>query len=516
MMRKTYNINLNSQVFYIDDNAYIQLQNYIETLEKYYFAEVDGKEIMMDIESRIAELFKEFLQKSHREVVSQADINKVIEIMGTPDAIIDEDSEHHSAHGNNIRKLYRDPDDAIIGGVAAGLAGYFAIPVVWIRLVFLVCALFYGISFFAYLILWIILPQATTAKEKLEMKGEKINVSNLEKNIRDTYNKVKTNSKFKNFTDSINRELNAIFGVCKDIFGKSLALIFSVLSAVGMLTGIAGIVLACWGIFFSYHFAPENYYTFFRYAWAPVPMWLIKLILLLVTTIPFFLLTYYSIRYLFKFQERKGVFLIFTGIWILCCISGGITGIYQARNYAQEYQSKAIVTPPASDTPNNSLYITFESPEKLQYTSLFKSELDKYVLHCPVKQEADSAILYLKPQFAFVKANIERPEVIIEKQARGFSGAEAIGNTENMQFKYEWKNDTLRLDDYFKLNSKEWRVNRMYVKIRIPENYRITLNNPPRDNIYNPSVFKDRKKFLYQTPSTQAYRMTKGKLVEIN
>lgn len=83
-MKKTYSINLNNQVFYIDENAYTQLQHYIETLEKYYFAEEDGKEIMMDIESRIAELLKEFLQKSHKEAISQTDIDKVIEIMGTP------------------------------------------------------------------------------------------------------------------------------------------------------------------------------------------------------------------------------------------------------------------------------------------------------------------------------------------------------------------------------------------------------------------------------------------------
>lgn len=515
-MRKTYNINLNNQVFCIDDNAYVQLQDYIETLEKYYLAEEDGKEILMDIESRIAELFKEFLQKSHKEVISQADIDRVIEIMGTPDAIIDEDSEHQSAHRNNIRKLYRDPDDAILGGVAAGFAGYFAITAVWIRLVFILGCFFYGFSIVAYIVLWIILPQATTAKEKLEMKGKKINVSNIEKNIRDTYTKVKTNSKIRNITDNVARELKAFFEVCKEILDKSMSLILSTLSVIGMLAGFVGIVLACWCIFFSYHFAPENYYTFFRYALAPVPMWLIKLILLFVITIPFFLLTYYSIRYLFKFQRRKGVFLIFTGLWIVCCISGGILGIYQVRNYAQEYQSKTTVPPPTSDSQNNSLYITFESPEKLHYNSLFRSQLDDYILHCPVKREKDSTILYLKAQIALVKSDKERPELIIVKHARGFSGIEALENTENMEFNYEWKNDTLRLDDYYKLNSKQWRANQMYVKILIPENYRITLNNLPKKHVYNSSVFKDRKKFLYNTSTTQTYQMKKGKLVETN
>ena len=515
-MKKTYNINLNNQVFYIDENAYTQLQSYIETLEKYYFEEEDGKEIMMDIESRIAELFKEFLQKSHKEAISQSDIDQVIEIMGTPDAIIDEDTEHHSAKKDRVRKLYRDPDDAILGGVAAGFAGYFAISPSWIRLLFIICGFFYGFSIIVYIILWIILPQATTSKEKLEMKGKKINVSNIEQNIRDTYNKVKTNSKVKDLSGYINQKLNAFFAVCKEILSKGMSLFLSCLSVIGMLAGIIGIVLACWCIFFSYHFAPENYYTFFRYAWAPVPMWLIKLILLFVITIPIFLITYYSIRYLFKFQGRKGIFLIFTGLWILCCISGLITGIYQARNYAQEYQSKTTIQQPSPEPENKSLYVTFSSPAELQYTSIFRSSLDQYILHCPEKQEADSAILYLKARIAFGKTDQDYPQLVIVRQARGFSGAQALENTENMPLKYEWSNDTLRLDDYYKLNSKQWRANRMYIRILIPKNYRLTLNNPPRDNVYNHSVFQNIKKFLYHAPATQTYVMQKGKLVETN
>lgn len=85
-----------------------------------------------------------------------------------------------------------------------------------------------------------------------------------------------------------------------------------------------------------------------------------------------------------------------------------------------------------------------------------------------------------------------------------------------MPLKYEWSNDTLRLDDYYKLNSKQWRANRMYIRILIPENYRLTLNNPPRDNVYNHSVFQNIKKFLYHAPATQTYVMQKGKLVETN
>lgn len=515
-MKKTYNINLNNQIFYIDEDAYIQLQNYIETLEHHYFAEEDGREIMLDIESRIAELFRELLQKAHKEVVTQAEIDQVIGIMGTPDVIIDEDTEGHASQANNTRKLYRNPDKAILGGVAAGVASYFSFPVHWVRLIFILCGFFYGVAIIVYIILWIVLPKAVTAKQKLEMKGKKINVSNIEQNIRDTYNEVKTDSGIKSFTNYIGRKLDAFFLVCKKIIGKIFSLCFYILSIGGLLAGIVFLVLACWSIFFSYHFAPENYYTFFSYACAPVPMWLIKLIALLIVSIPIFLITYYSIRYLFKFQGRKGVFLIFAGIWLLSCMAGVIVCVYQARNYTQEYQNKEVVSLIPGNPAGKSFHVIFDSPENLQYQSILKGELDRYILHSPEKNEGDSAILYLKPEISFGRTDQACPELIILKEARGFSGAEAAKNTHKMQLRYEWKGDTLRLDDYYKLNGTQWRVNDMQIEILIPENYKITLSNPPRNNVYNHTAFKNPKKFYHNTPAVQTYVMKEGTLAEIN
>ena len=193
-MKKTYNINLNGQAFCIDEDAYAKLQVYIDTLEKYYLAEEDGKEIMADIESRIAELLREFLQRNHKEVVSLPEIDKVIEIMGTPEVIIDEDTQESSTPRQEIkRKLYRNADHRVVGGVASGLATYFGIDSAWIRVAFIVLSLFYGVTILVYLILWIAIPKAITARQKLEMKGKNATVSNIEKNIRDTYNQVKKN-----------------------------------------------------------------------------------------------------------------------------------------------------------------------------------------------------------------------------------------------------------------------------------------------------------------------------------
>lgn len=191
-MKKTFNINLNGQAFCIDDDACAKLQVYIETLEKHYLTETDGKEIMADIESRIAELLQGFLQKAHKQVVSLPEIEQVIETMGTPEVIIDEDTQESTMPREEVkRKLYRDPEHRVLGGVASGLATYFDINIAWFRVAFIVLALFYGITVVIYIILWIAIPKAVTARQKLEMKGKKITVSNIEKNIRDTCKNVK-------------------------------------------------------------------------------------------------------------------------------------------------------------------------------------------------------------------------------------------------------------------------------------------------------------------------------------
>lgn len=187
-MKKTFNINLNGQLFCIDDDAYNQLQVYIEKLEKYYLTEKDGQEIMADIESRIAELLRISLQKSHREIISLSDILQVIEIMGSPETIIEEDTQSSASPQQEIpKKLYRDADNRILGGVASGLSIYLGLDAVWLRLAFIVLSFFYGITILLYLILWIIVPKAITPKQKMEMQGKGFSVADIEKNIRDTY-----------------------------------------------------------------------------------------------------------------------------------------------------------------------------------------------------------------------------------------------------------------------------------------------------------------------------------------
>lgn len=331
-MKKTYNINLNGQVFCIDDDACLKLQSYIDTLESHYLKEEDGREIMADIESRIAELLKEALGKGYKQVVTMEDIDQIIRIMGSPDVIIDEDTDKSTEPIK--RKLYRDTDESVLGGVASGIAAYFDISVVWIRIAFVLLAFFYGVTILVYIILWIATPAAVTARQKMEMKGEKINVSNIEKNIRDTYDDLKKNSGIQKFFTGIENGAKTCFQKLNTILRKCLKIVFSVLSVVGLLAGTFLFILVFWCLLYPESVTNFSIYHILCSSISSELLLTLKIILLLTLNIPLLLIIYISARYLFQFNWNKIFLLTAIGCWFLAGFAGIIITIQQSLSYS--------------------------------------------------------------------------------------------------------------------------------------------------------------------------------------
>lgn len=194
-MNKVLNINLGGYPFIIDEDAFAHLKSYIGALRR-HFAKSEGcDEIIADIENRIAELLNE--NTSTKAIVTRLDIDQAIAIMGTPEDFIgdeyfDEGMAHH--HGRKYRetgyktgkRLFRNTDDKVIGGVCSGIAAYFGIDdPLWIRIGFAFFLITGGIAAPLYFILWAIIPGAKTTADRLAMRGEPINVSNIAKSIED-------------------------------------------------------------------------------------------------------------------------------------------------------------------------------------------------------------------------------------------------------------------------------------------------------------------------------------------
>ncbi len=193
-MRKNISINISGIIFHIEEDGYNGLKEYLDSINKYFSTFEDSNEIIADIESRIAEIFLEKL-KDNKQVITNEDVIALAATMGSiQDFQAIEDNENDYSEPENSKqepttergsytnatqknRLYRDTKRKLLGGVASGIAHYFSIDPVWIRLGF-ITLLFDAfitfsvspIAFIAYLIMWIAVPGSDTLEEDKSLK----------------------------------------------------------------------------------------------------------------------------------------------------------------------------------------------------------------------------------------------------------------------------------------------------------------------------------------------------------
>ena len=196
-MKKNISINISGIIFHIEEDGYERLKEYLESINK-YFSSFDGSsEIIADIESRIAEIFLSKLTED-KQVITLEDVTSLIATMGgiqdfqaveeeigspvqeeaeEPKAEPDQEEATGSSTQEPKKKLYRDKSRRLLGGVASGIAHYFSIDPLWIRLIFIVLLFDVFITFavgglviIAYIVLWIVLPESDTLEEDKKLR----------------------------------------------------------------------------------------------------------------------------------------------------------------------------------------------------------------------------------------------------------------------------------------------------------------------------------------------------------
>tara|TARA_B110000208_G_scaffold188196_1_gene247427 strand:+ start:4112 stop:5806 length:1695 start_codon:yes stop_codon:yes gene_type:complete len=375
-MNKTININLGGFFFHIDESAFQKLRRYLDAISKSLSDDPQGKnEIIADIEARISELLSEKITDA-RQVVNESDIEDVITIMGQPEDYTEAEEPcndaNYSYKRNNSKgkKLFRDGDDKFLGGVAAGIAHYFDIDMIWIRLAFLFTTLAgFGIGVLAYIILWILLPEAKTTAEKLQMEGEAVNIDNIEKKIREEFSNVsetvkhaanqasdklkdganmasekfkstandfsekmknpsKKNNGLQDFLDTLGKIIMAIFKVV----GKFIGVILIIFSAFGLIFSISGAFSVGSLEFLNIdgQFLPPFFFG------SVFPKWLLTTFLFLAFVIPFLILFILGLRILSKSVQKlhKTTSLTLLGLWLIAAFGLGFAGIEFATTHA--------------------------------------------------------------------------------------------------------------------------------------------------------------------------------------
>ena len=375
-MNKTININLGGFFFHIDESAFQKLRRYLDAISKSLSDDPQGKnEIIADIEARISELLSEKITDA-RQVVNESDIDDVITIMGQPEDYTEAEEPYNDANYSHKRnnskgkKLFRDGDDKFLGGVAAGIAHYFDIDMIWIRLAFLFTTLAgFGIGVLAYIILWILLPEAKTTAEKLQMEGEAVNIDNIEKKIREEFSNVsetvkhaanqasdklkdganmasekfkstanyfsekmknpsKKNNGLQDFLDTLGKIIMAIFKVV----GKFIGVILIIFSAFGLIFSIFGAFSVGSLEFLNIdgQFLPPFFFG------SVFPKWLLTTFLFLAFVIPFLILFILGLRILSKSVQKlhKTTSLTLLGLWLIAAFGLGFAGIEFATTHA--------------------------------------------------------------------------------------------------------------------------------------------------------------------------------------
>jgi phage shock protein PspC (stress-responsive transcriptional regulator) len=193
-MKITVSVNLGGYSFNIDEDAYAELKRYLKNLELHFANEESSSEILTDIEARMSELFRARIT-GYKQVITIEDVREVISVMGTPEDISDEDnpSSREKFSSPGYHRMYRDPDHRIIGGVCAGMGAYWQIDPLIVRIIFLALILAGGIGAVIYLILYIVLPEARTTAQKIEMKGNPVNIHNIKESVKKEFNSVRKN-----------------------------------------------------------------------------------------------------------------------------------------------------------------------------------------------------------------------------------------------------------------------------------------------------------------------------------
>lgn len=220
----------------MEEDAYELLQQYLNRLEASLKNEQGSREIIEDIELRIAELCNEQIAQG-RSVVELSDIEGIISTMGDPSEYVD-DSEQYETDGQasqhlksdkSEKRLFRDTESAVIGGVCSGIASFFNIDVVIIRAIFVIMFFFAGFGFPLYLILWIIVPKAKSTIDRLRMKGKAINVESVREEVETAAENIKKGSnRFANqlkSEDSYGKHINRGVRILATLFGAFLIFI---------------------------------------------------------------------------------------------------------------------------------------------------------------------------------------------------------------------------------------------------------------------------------------------------
>lgn len=488
-MNKTISINISGFAFIIEDTAYQRLQKYLATIRS-YFTSADGvDEIMTDIELRIAEIFRERLD-GNREVVDNSDVEHVINVLGQPEAFIDEDAEptanaSESRERNRRRRIFRDPDHKSIGGVASGIAAYFGTDPVWIRLAFVILTLGGLAGIPIYIILWIIMPEAKTAAEKLEMRGEPVTAENIARKVSESFDQVKKN--VSGLTDSERtaetgrrarngiEDFFAFIGNLLLLFLKFLAKLIGIVFILTAVILLVAFTMALFGVndanlivIGSERYPLAALEQIARLVMVPGGSWLWLIIaLILVVLIPLIGLIYAGIRLLFGIRGNiKGIGVGLAVLWIIGVIGLVASATSTATDFSNQEEFAEVI--PLDAVSSDTLFLKV-APDEHFSKHLTPGDDDDIFLEM-IKIDGETVWMGNPSVNVVVNPRDTIFEIAIFRTSRGATKKEAIERAEHINYSLQQDGDAIEFEPYFNFPKQDrFRDQRVFIEVRVPE-----------------------------------------------
>lgn len=500
-MNKILNINLGGYAITIDDDAYEYLLSYLESIRK-RFSESEGRdEIVHDIETRIGELISQSM--GNRTIVMLPDVEAATEVMGKPEDFGGESttgstantgsssgSSNNAGSGSGGRKgsaatssirtgkrLFRDEEDTVAGGVCSGLSAYFGIhDPLWMRLIFvLLTFLSTGFWMLAYLLLWILVPPAKSAADRLAMRGEPINVDNIAREIEDSFERLSTrvndygkekksgDRSFGNAMSAGVSVLGQMFAFVVRLFAK-FGIFIAAIVAVSLFIALAvSWVAGIWGLLAAAPFV--DYFS----PYSSGLTWLGFANAFFLLGIPVVGLCLVFARALFKVRTPGWLSAGLGFFWFINMVMAVFLVGFAAKGYRQGgtkttdidlsgLRSDTLRVTAADAGMSGESYWWFDSDDGLRIND---DRLEfKGLVEIRVQKSADGAF--------------HCKQII---RARGTSTNDAISNAQQTEFPVSFSDNTLRVPTFFGiLKGQKWRGQHVRLNIEVPTGKNIVFD----------------------------------------
>ena len=399
---------------------------------------------------------------------------------------------------NKRKRVFRDPDNSILAGVCSGISNYFNIDPLWLRLILAVSFFLFGTGFLLYIILWIIIPEAKTAAEKLEMHGEDVNFSNIGKKVEEEMNSF--GKKAEIWGEDVKRNASQTRGKAKDFVNQLLYFIGSVaggffrvfVKVVGVFIAIIGLVLLVAmtsSLFGGTGLVPvdgetfsirDGYSMFFENEQQEL---LASSALLLFIGIPLIMLVFGGIKMLLGIKTKNRYVGMGAGIlWLVGLVLVIVLTNQVAGQFAEEATSKQTVQllQPKCDT----LFLKVKGGNNYDgHERIGKYMRVKVKNHTVIS--ADN-INFRYPDLDIVRGETDSFEVVIYGEARGKDRKEALHLARNILYEVSQKDSLVEFMPHFSVPLDEkWRVQKVHIELRVPKGKMVYIERSMKGIIYD-------------------------------